>query len=182
VTALTNFDEKHCHKWALLLCERQAKLNQSLTAIANNDFKKAKRLFNEVFRGVAGGKNADPGMSGSLLYHMAMVTKMETETNILLEEMHVTMPDITEQLVRFYSDFASDVYELAKPIFSLLRSGWKGLQLFAGGETCSGKPSVLMTSASQNLVDFLKEGQVARFYEESSTEESPEESSEESQD
>ena len=35
---------------------------------------------------------------------------------------------------------------------------------------------------SQNLADFLKGGQVARFYEESSTEESPEESSEESQD
>ena len=119
MTALTNFDEKHCHKWALLLGERQGKLNQSLTAIANNDFDKAKRLFNEVFRGVASGKNADPGMLGSLLYHMAMVTKMETETNLLLEEMHVNMPDITEQLARFYSDFASDVHELAKPVFSL---------------------------------------------------------------
>ena len=116
MTALTNFDEKHCHKWALLLRERREKLNQALTAITNEEFDKAKCMFHEVIRGVPRGKHAEPGMAGSLLYHMAMVTKMETETRFLLEELRVDMPDITEQLMRFYGDFTSDVYELTKPI------------------------------------------------------------------
>jgi len=119
VTTLTKFDEKHCHKWALLLRGRREKLNQALTAIATEDFDRAKRLFREVFHGVSAGKRADPGMAGSLLYHMAMVTKMETETLFLLEELHAEMPDIDEQLTRFYGDFASDVHELTKPIVSL---------------------------------------------------------------
>jgi radical SAM protein with 4Fe4S-binding SPASM domain len=112
--AVTKFDEKHCHKWALLLCERREKLNQALAAIANEDFDKSKRLFREVFNGVSGGKRADPGMAGSLLYHMAMVTKMESETRFLLEELDADMPDIAENLSRFYNDFASDVHELTK--------------------------------------------------------------------
>jgi radical SAM protein with 4Fe4S-binding SPASM domain len=115
VTAVTKFDERHCHKWALLLRERREKLNQALTAIANEDFDRAKRLFSEVFHGVSAGKRADPGMVGSLLYHMAMVTKMETETRFLLEELRADTPDIAEQLRRFYGDFASDVNELTKP-------------------------------------------------------------------
>ncbi len=116
MTALTNFDEKHCHKWALLLRERREKLNQALTAIANAEFDKAKCMFHEVIRGVPSGKHAEPGMAGSLLYHMAMVTKMETETRFLLEELNGDMPDIKEQLTRFYGDFTSDVHELTKPI------------------------------------------------------------------
>ena len=35
------------------------------------------------------GKQADPGMAGSLLYHMAMVSKMESETQVLLNELNV---------------------------------------------------------------------------------------------
>jgi radical SAM protein with 4Fe4S-binding SPASM domain len=117
VTALAKFDERHCHKWALLLRERREKLNQALTAIANEDFDRAKRLFREIFHGVSSGKHADPGMAGSLLYHMAMVTKMETETRFL-QESCVELPDIAEQLERFYSDFASDVTELTKTTVS----------------------------------------------------------------
>jgi radical SAM protein with 4Fe4S-binding SPASM domain len=112
--AVTKFDETHCHKWALLLRERREKLNRALTAIANEDFDKAKRLFSEVFHGVSTGKRADPGMAGSLLYHMAMVTKMESETRFLLEELGADMPDVAENLWRFYSDFASDAHELTK--------------------------------------------------------------------
>jgi radical SAM protein with 4Fe4S-binding SPASM domain len=119
VTAVTKFDEKHCHKWALLLRERREKLNQASTAIANEDFEGAKRLFSEVFHGVSAGKHADPGMVGSLLYHMAMVTKMETETRLLLEELRVDLPDIAEQTRRFYNDFASDVNELTKAVVPL---------------------------------------------------------------
>ena len=116
MVAVTKFDEKHCHKWALLLRERREKLNQALTAIAHEDFDGAKRLFSEVFHGVSAGKHADPGMAGSLLYHMAMVTKMETETRFLLEELRVDMPDIADQLWRFYGDFVSDVNELTKTV------------------------------------------------------------------
>jgi len=119
VTALAKFDQRHCHKWAMLLCERREKLNQALTAIANEVFDEAKRLFREVFNGVSSGKYAEPGMAGSLLYHMAMVTKMEAETRFLLEELGEEMPDITEQLTRFYGDFTSDVSELMETVVSL---------------------------------------------------------------
>ena len=34
-------------------------------------------------------------MAGSLLYHMAMVTKMESETHVLIDELHVDLPDIS---------------------------------------------------------------------------------------
>ena len=116
MVAVIKFDEGHCHKWALLLRERREKLNRILAAIDREDFDVAKRLFSEVFHGVSGGKNADPGMAGSLLYHMAMVTKMETETRFLLKELDADTPDINEQLERFYSDFVSDMSELTAAI------------------------------------------------------------------
>jgi radical SAM protein with 4Fe4S-binding SPASM domain len=116
VVAVTKFDEGHCHKWALLLRERREKLNRIPDAIDKNDFGLAKRLFSEVFRGVSGGKSSDPGMAGSLLYHMAMVTKMETETRFLLKELGAVTPDIAEHLERFYSDFVSDISELTATI------------------------------------------------------------------
>jgi len=119
VGIVTKFDERHCHKWALLLRERREKLNHASTAIANEDFNAAKRLFAEVFHGVTAGKHADPGMAGSLLYHMAMVTKMETETRFLLEEASADPPDIAEQSWRFYNDFVSDVRELTEAIVRL---------------------------------------------------------------
>ncbi|MCW4010849.1 MAG: radical SAM protein [Candidatus Bathyarchaeota archaeon] len=58
-------------------------------------------------------------MSGSLLYHMAMVTKMETESRVLLKELGIQQPDIDEPLWRFYKEFASDVAELTQPYFTL---------------------------------------------------------------
>jgi radical SAM protein with 4Fe4S-binding SPASM domain len=119
VVAVTKFDEGHCHKWALLLRERREKLNRILAAIDREDFDVAKRLFSEVFHGVSSGKNADPGMMGSLLYHMAMVTKMETETRFLLKELDADMPDIMRQLEQFYNDFVSDINELTGAIVSV---------------------------------------------------------------
>ncbi len=116
MVAVTKFDEGQCHKWALLLRERREKLNRIPSAIDKEDFSAAKRLFSEVFRGVSGGKHADPGMAGSLLYHMAMVTKMETETRFLLKELGADTPDIAEHLERFYSDFVSDISELTATI------------------------------------------------------------------
>ncbi len=46
---------------------RQQKLNQALTAITEENFDLAKSLFPQIFNGVNGGKQADPGMAGSLL-------------------------------------------------------------------------------------------------------------------
>lgn len=116
MTEVTNFDERHCHKWALLLRERQEKTRQLLSALAEENFVQAKRLLSEVFRGVAIGKSVDPGMGGSLLYHMAMVTKMAAETRFLLEELKVEAPNVDEQLWRFYGDFLSDVAVLTSAI------------------------------------------------------------------
>ena len=59
-----------------------------------------------------GGKQADPGMAGSLLYHMAMVTKMESETQVLLDELNVELPNVSAQLSKIYCDFESDAKEL----------------------------------------------------------------------
>ena len=61
---MTNFDVRHCHKWAQLLTERKAKLNQAVCAIEKQDFDSAKKLSNQIFAGVM-GKQADPGMAGS---------------------------------------------------------------------------------------------------------------------
>jgi len=58
-------------------------------------------------------------MEGSLLYHMAMVTKMAAEPRLVLEELNVEAPDIDKQLWRFYSDFASDVKDLGEKMLPL---------------------------------------------------------------
>ena len=89
--ALTNFDVRQCHKWAQLLLTRHQKLKQAQDAIEEQDFETAKRLFNHIFTGTMGGKHADPGMSGSLLYHMAMITKMESETRVILDELNTEL-------------------------------------------------------------------------------------------
>ena len=69
------FDEAHCHKWALLLKERKKKTDNALKAVASEDFDTAKKLVSEVFHGSNSG-NGDPGMEGSLLYHMAMISNL----------------------------------------------------------------------------------------------------------
>ena len=114
VDGLTKFDARQCHKWAELLLTRKQKLNQALTAIAEEDFDLAKRLFSQIFNGVNGGKQADPGMAGSLLYHMAMVTKMESETRMLIDELHVDLPDVALIAHKIYLDFESDAKELTR--------------------------------------------------------------------
>ncbi len=114
--ALTNFDVRQCHKWAQLLVSRRQKLGEAKTAVENQDFDLAKRLFNQIFNGFMGGKQADPGMAGSLLYHMAMVTKMESETKVILNELNAELPNINEQLSRIYGDFESDAKELTQKV------------------------------------------------------------------
>ena len=76
----------------------------------------AQKLFSEVFTGVSRGSQADPGMAGSLLYHMAMVTKMESETRVLLETMKAELPDVSRKLCAIYGDFQADARELTRGI------------------------------------------------------------------
>ena len=118
--ALTNFDQRQCHKWAQLLLTRKEKLNQVQTAIKQGNYDFAKKIVSEIFSGFF-GKQADPGMAGSLLYHMAMVTKMEAETRVLLDELQLSLPDISLKLCEIYTDFEFDSKELTKEItpFSL---------------------------------------------------------------
>ena len=113
---LTKFDAGQCHKWAQLLLARQQKLNQALTAVTEEDFALAKLLFSQIFNGVNGGRQADPGMTGSLLYHMAMVTKMEAETQVLLDELNAPLPNVSAKLDSIYRDFQSDAQDLTKEI------------------------------------------------------------------
>jgi radical SAM protein with 4Fe4S-binding SPASM domain len=114
----THFDQRHCHKWALLLNQRKQKLDALLSKPATENGAERNKLFQEIFYGVPSGKNAEPGMAGSLLYHMAMVTKMETETRVLLKELEVAVPDISQQLQRFFADFISDAVELTAQVLT----------------------------------------------------------------
>ncbi len=84
----------------------------------DGDFGSAKRLLSEIIYGVSAGKNTDPGMAGSLLYHMAMVTKMAAETSFLLQEFKADASSVDELLWRFYADFASDVHELSRGLLA----------------------------------------------------------------
>ena len=119
MNTLTNFDARQCHKWAQLLIERKAKLDQALSAIEKQDFGLAKKLVTQIFTGVSGSKQADPGMAGSLLYHMAMITKMESETQVLLDELNMALPNVSASLNRIYGEFYSDAQELTKDLLHL---------------------------------------------------------------
>jgi hypothetical protein len=119
VDKLTNFDVRQCHKWAQLLVSRKQKLSEAQVAITAQNFDLAKKLFNQIFNGFMGGKQADPGMAGSLLYHMAMVSKMESETKVLLDELNMEMPNVSVQLSKIYSDFESDAKDLTQTIAPL---------------------------------------------------------------
>ncbi|MDR2699539.1 MAG: radical SAM protein [Nitrososphaerota archaeon] len=119
---MTTYNERHCHKWALLLIERKNKLNQAQAAIDSGEYDTAKQLSNQIFYGKI-GKQADPGMAGSLLYHMAMVTKMESENSILLKELNITQPDVQKNLDRFYGLFEEDACTLLNGINNFKISG-----------------------------------------------------------
>jgi AdoMet-dependent heme synthase len=122
VDELTNFDLRHCHKWALLLLNRHERLNQAINKIEKQDFVSAKKIFSEIFNGTSSGKQLDPGMAGSLLYHMAMITKMESETRVILKELDKSMPEITKLLSTIYNDFEADAKELLKGVTSAKNS------------------------------------------------------------
>jgi chorismate mutase/prephenate dehydratase len=110
---LTNYDVRHCHKWAQLLLERHEKINQAVEAAEKGDFDSAKKLLSQIVNG-AYSKQVDPGMMGSLLYHMAMVTKMESETRVILKELKIPQPNISLLLNKLYGEFEADAKELLK--------------------------------------------------------------------
>lgn len=112
------FDKFHCHKWAMLLHKRRQKIESAVNAINCEDFEKAKKLISETFYGGSlEGKDLDPGMFGSLLYHMAMVTKMAAEPKIILEAFKIDPMEISCQLKSLYNDFLSDAEHLTKDFF-----------------------------------------------------------------
>jgi radical SAM protein with 4Fe4S-binding SPASM domain len=94
-------------------------MDKAYASVNDGDFDVAKRLVSEVVYGVSAGKLTDPGMAGSLLYHMAMVTKMAAETRVLLQEFQADAPCIDGQMQLFYGDFVSDVIELSKDVLEI---------------------------------------------------------------
>ena len=94
-------------------------MEEAAIAIKADDFEGASRLVSEVVYGVSAGKQTDPGMAGSLLYHMAMVTKMAAETRFLLQDFQTESPNIDAQMWRFYNDFSSDVSELSNEVLDI---------------------------------------------------------------
>ncbi len=51
---------------------------------------------------------------------MAMVTKMESETRMLIDELQLELPDVTSKLKKIYSDFESDAKELIREMMPSL--------------------------------------------------------------
>ena len=147
MVTVTAFDEKHCHKWALLLDQRRSKIEQAKMAIIEKNFAEGKRLFSEVFYGASSGKTSDPGMAGSLLYHMAMVTKMETENELLTREFHAVLPEINAQLELFTDAFFSDMKERSKTILNP-ETNWH--EVVARKSLSSGKKIQLYSSLNKN--------------------------------
>ena len=72
----------------------------------------------EIFHGEEPrkSKDTDPGMEGSLLYHMAMVTKMEAEPKIVLEALRLSEPDVIARMLPFFDAFVLDVKELTQKL------------------------------------------------------------------
>ncbi len=118
MTKLTTFDKKHCHKWAILLDEKRLKINKIKSAFTENNFDSVLSFFSEVISGSTKGKNSDPGLIGSLLYHMAMVSKMEMETTLLTKEFNISFFDQVA-VKKYYNIFLSDAIELSTPFISL---------------------------------------------------------------
>lgn len=115
---LTTFDEWHCHKWALLLKEKRKKADQIKKELYNNNYVTAKTLFSEIISGSTKRKNNDPGLIGSLLYHMAMVSKMEMETKLLSKEFKLSIQGYTCKIKDFYTIFQTDVINLSQNLIS----------------------------------------------------------------
>ncbi len=110
------FNPHHCHKWAALLTERRRKLNQAIKHVSSGNFENAKELIHEIFYGDRSRKTSDPGMLGSLVYHMAMITKMASESEMIQEAIKVKIENIERLIEEFYQEFCYDVINLLKEV------------------------------------------------------------------
>lgn len=108
-TMTLKHDKFHCHKWIVLLSERKQMLYSAVEELMSGDFETAKRIVSEIFYG---GKASDPGMLGTLVYHMAMTSKMAAESEALLKGLKAELTDLGCYVEKFYSDFLSDVESL----------------------------------------------------------------------
>lgn len=98
--------------------DRKKKIDEAIEGVASGDFDTAKRLVSEVFHG-SSGKHSDASMEGSLLYHMAMISKMSSEHRIILEELKIDEPPVEDDLWKFYSDFVCDTKELMEGVIEV---------------------------------------------------------------
>jgi hypothetical protein len=97
--------------------QSQHKLEKASAIMESGEYDTAKKLVSEIFHGDSKNKSSsDPGMEGSLLYHMAMVTKMEAEHRLVLEELNLEQPNVDTQLWEFFYVFVFDAKELMKKI------------------------------------------------------------------
>ncbi len=106
-------------------------------------------------------------MAGSLLYHMAMVSKMESEATVLLKELNVNLPDVSTPLRAIYCAFESDAKELLAQVTPLsvsyqevasasrLTSEQK-IALFANLKQQSSKAESLLTAKSPQAAPALE--------------------------
>jgi len=149
-------------------------MNNVLAAIDSGEFQEAKRPLSELVYGVSTGKNTDPGMVGSLLYHMAMVTKMAAEVKLVLQSLKAEKPSIDEQLCRFYDDFVADVAELTKPVLeakvnhkAILAASLGIVEKLAMFLDLDAKTKRLLTALENNIA--VSRGDVETLYEEWAT-------------
>jgi hypothetical protein len=93
-------------------------MEQAIVAIRSGNFETARLFVSEIFHGEESknSKDTDPGMEGSLLYHMAMVTKMEAEPKFVLEKLGLDEPNVAARVLTFFDAFVSDVKDLTKKL------------------------------------------------------------------
>ncbi|MEM0314433.1 MAG: radical SAM protein, partial [Candidatus Bathyarchaeia archaeon] len=95
---------------------------RAFNALSSGDSESSRRLVHEVFYGCRSSRNSDPGMLGSLLYHIAMCTKMAAEREILNGAFSLEVNSVEALAEKCYSDFLEDVqYLIRKHLPSLSR-------------------------------------------------------------
>ncbi|MCX8177759.1 MAG: radical SAM protein [Candidatus Bathyarchaeota archaeon] len=109
---MLKFDRFHSHKWIDLLVERSHKLNKAFELLSSSDLESAVKIVYEIFYGSRGSRSSDPGMLGSLLYHMAMATKMAAEREIINEAFNLAIGEVEALVEEYYVDFLDDVKHL----------------------------------------------------------------------
>jgi len=129
------------------------KIKSAIEAISQGNFEVAESLVRNVFLGDRSDKSADPGMLGSLIYHMAMVSKMEAESKILLETFSIGLDEVEGQLEHFYREFLYDVIELMEEETPELTAAFKAS---FNRETLTVKEKLAIITELMNKLDKVE--------------------------